>query len=553
MTQLHRRRPRSSARRRARRPSARSGSSCSRPSWAGGGPRVRPEVLAQRAGGPPQASAPRPTSVDRDLPSSVRHVMRSPNAGRASSRRPVGRPRAIGAWMALSSRRGFSRCRAAARPARRPALDPPSSLVLMFTGPSCLLLSVIGSRARAITDRRFGELRWLSASSSTCCAACRRSSVRPEPRAGRHAARYQRPATGDDDGRAPVGVPDGTRARLGRRGRHGARRGADRSAADGRRDPLRPRARRPVHHARVLPAASPARRSLPLAGPPGGRPRPRCSRSSTSRCREPPGFRRRAAVVAARAPWPSRRAGAHPLRGRERPLSGRGSAALESLTLDIPGRRRVVIVGATGAGKTTLAPAPHAVRRAGRRDRSSWTGRRSPRSIRRRGGRVGWVPQAPHLFHGTIADNLRIARPDATDAQLRDALEAAQALDLVDELPDGSTPRSARAACAQRRRAAADRDRRVPSCATRRSSSSMSRPRISTRRWRRSSRRASRGAGRHADGDRRLAPAAAGEDARPRRVLHEGRLVEAGAPGALLASGGAFATLRDAETREPAA
>ena len=70
--------------------------------------------------------------------------------------------------------------------------------------------------------------------------------------------------------------------------------------------------------------------------------------------------------------------------------------------------------------------------------RSSSAGRRSPTlDPAAWRARVGWVPQAPHLFHGTIADNLRIARPDATDAELRAALEAPGRCELVDELPEG--------------------------------------------------------------------------------------------------------------------
>ncbi|PZS03255.1 MAG: ABC transporter [Pseudonocardiales bacterium] len=50
---------------------------------------------------------------------------------------------------------------------------------------------------------------------------------------------------------------------------------------------------------------------------------------------------------------------------------------------------------------------------------------------------IGVVTQDAHLFHQTIGDNLRYAAPEATDADLRDALAAAQVLALVDSLPDG--------------------------------------------------------------------------------------------------------------------
>ncbi len=51
--------------------------------------------------------------------------------------------------------------------------------------------------------------------------------------------------------------------------------------------------------------------------------------------------------------------------------------------------------------------------------------------------RVGYVPQKPYLFSGTVASNLRVGRPDATDGQLWKALEIAQASDFVQAMPDG--------------------------------------------------------------------------------------------------------------------
>jgi ATP-binding cassette subfamily B protein len=50
---------------------------------------------------------------------------------------------------------------------------------------------------------------------------------------------------------------------------------------------------------------------------------------------------------------------------------------------------------------------------------------------------IGLVPQDPHLFHDTIRVNLRFARPDATEADLQQALERARIWDLVTSLPDG--------------------------------------------------------------------------------------------------------------------
>ncbi len=50
---------------------------------------------------------------------------------------------------------------------------------------------------------------------------------------------------------------------------------------------------------------------------------------------------------------------------------------------------------------------------------------------------VAWVPQRPHLFHGTVADNLRLARPDATDEDLVAAAEQAGAASFIKALPKG--------------------------------------------------------------------------------------------------------------------
>jgi ATP-binding cassette subfamily B protein len=50
---------------------------------------------------------------------------------------------------------------------------------------------------------------------------------------------------------------------------------------------------------------------------------------------------------------------------------------------------------------------------------------------------VGFVMQDPHLFHDSIRENLRYARPDATDDELVDACKAARIHDLIASLPDG--------------------------------------------------------------------------------------------------------------------
>jgi ABC-type multidrug transport system fused ATPase/permease subunit len=52
-----------------------------------------------------------------------------------------------------------------------------------------------------------------------------------------------------------------------------------------------------------------------------------------------------------------------------------------------------------------------------------------------------YVPQGNTIISGTIAENLRMVKEDATDRELTEALEAAQALDFVQEMPDGINSR----------------------------------------------------------------------------------------------------------------
>ncbi len=97
----------------------------------------------------------------------------------------------------------------------------------------------------------------------------------------------------------------------------------------------------------------------------------------------------------------------------------------------------VALVGPSGAGKTTItALIPRlydattgAVRVGGIDVRDL-----ELESLR---GAIGVVTQDAHMFHDTIGANLRYARPDATDAQIREALRGAHILDLIDSLPNG--------------------------------------------------------------------------------------------------------------------
>ncbi|WP_189106327.1 thiol reductant ABC exporter subunit CydD [Streptomyces camponoticapitis] len=116
---------------------------------------------------------------------------------------------------------------------------------------------------------------------------------------------------------------------------------------------------------------------------------------------------------------------------------GRTEPSLDAATLVVEPGETVALVGPSGAGKTTLlnvllgftAPTEGRVR-VGGTDLSSL-------DLDRWREQIAWVPQHPYLFAGTIAENVRLARPDADDAAVRDALRDAGAYDFVAALPQG--------------------------------------------------------------------------------------------------------------------
>jgi ATP-binding cassette subfamily B protein len=97
----------------------------------------------------------------------------------------------------------------------------------------------------------------------------------------------------------------------------------------------------------------------------------------------------------------------------------------------------VALVGPSGAGKTTisqLVPRMYDVRSGAVRVGGVDVREVTQASLR---AAIGVVTQDAHMFHDTIGANLRYAAPAATDAQLWQAMEAAQIADLVASLPDG--------------------------------------------------------------------------------------------------------------------
>jgi len=114
-----------------------------------------------------------------------------------------------------------------------------------------------------------------------------------------------------------------------------------------------------------------------------------------------------------------------------------GQEVLHGLDVDVPAGSTVALVGSSGAGKSTIASlvtrlydvSAGAVTVGGVDVRDlSFTDRQKA---------VGMVTQDGHLFHDTVRANLTLARPDATDEEVWDAVERARLRPVVQALPDG--------------------------------------------------------------------------------------------------------------------
>ncbi|MCZ6859514.1 MAG: ABC transporter transmembrane domain-containing protein [Alphaproteobacteria bacterium] len=114
-----------------------------------------------------------------------------------------------------------------------------------------------------------------------------------------------------------------------------------------------------------------------------------------------------------------------------------GDAALDHFSLKIAGGEKVALVGPSGAGKSTvfqLLLRFHDPRTGVIRFDGVPLYRADQTELR---ARIGLVPQEPVIFADNIAENIRYGRPEASDAEVREAAEAAAALEFIDRLPDG--------------------------------------------------------------------------------------------------------------------
>ncbi|WP_369189006.1 thiol reductant ABC exporter subunit CydD [Streptomyces sp. R08] len=116
---------------------------------------------------------------------------------------------------------------------------------------------------------------------------------------------------------------------------------------------------------------------------------------------------------------------------------GRSVDAVSDVSFTVDPGETVALVGPSGSGKSTLLNALLGfVRPAEGRVRVGGVDLADV-DLERWRSRIAWVPQRPQLYAGTIAENVRLARPDADDTAVRRALADAGALDFVDALPEG--------------------------------------------------------------------------------------------------------------------
>lgn len=117
--------------------------------------------------------------------------------------------------------------------------------------------------------------------------------------------------------------------------------------------------------------------------------------------------------------------------------NGSGEYALEDIDFIAKKGETIGIIGGTGSGKSTLAsliPRFYDISKGELKINGTNAAKYDTKALRQK---VGVVPQKAVLFSGTIAENMRWGKRDATDEEIYKALEIAQAKEFVDKMPDG--------------------------------------------------------------------------------------------------------------------
>jgi len=116
---------------------------------------------------------------------------------------------------------------------------------------------------------------------------------------------------------------------------------------------------------------------------------------------------------------------------------GSGEPLFDELDLTVPPGTRIGLVGRSGGGKSTLTRL--LLRMTDIDGGSILIGGQDIRDLRQADLRsqIAYVPQDPAMFHRSLRENIAFARPDATEAEIHRAAEAAHVAEFVNSLPDG--------------------------------------------------------------------------------------------------------------------